>query len=185
MTCIVGIEHEGGVTIAADSAGTNGWSISSRADAKLFRVGPYLFGFCGSFRMGQLLHYSLDAPLLPDDDDIERHMATKFVDTVRCCLQLGGYAKSKNDVESGGTFLVAAAGHLFCIQDDYQVARQLMGYDVIGSGEEVALGSLHSTADYDLTPTERALMALHAAADLTTFVRAPFHVETLTAGDRA
>jgi ATP-dependent protease HslVU (ClpYQ) peptidase subunit len=177
VTCIVGIQHPGGVTIGADTAGTDGWSITSRADTKLFRNGPYLFGFCGSFRMGQLLHYSL-VPPKPPRIDLERHMSTVFVDAVRECLIEGGYAQRKNEVESGGTFLVAVAGQLFCIQNDYQVARQRMGFDAIGSGEEVALGSLHTTAQYDIDPRSRVLMALQAAADLTTFVMAPFTVKT-------
>jgi ATP-dependent protease HslVU (ClpYQ) peptidase subunit len=178
MTCIVGIEHAGGVTIGADAAGSDGWSITSRADTKIFRNGPYLFGFCGSFRMGQLLHYSLIPPRVPAGD-LERHMATDFVDAVRECLQVGGYAQRKNEVEAGGTFLVATADTLFCIQSDYQVARQRMGFDAIGSGEEVALGSLHATADRNITPKRRALMALQAATDLTAFVQGPFTVKTV------
>lgn len=181
MTCVVGIQHENGVTIGADSAGSDGWSITSRADTKLFRNGPYLFGFCGSFRMGQLLHYALTPPK-PPLSGLERHMSTRFVDSVRECLFVGGYAQRKNEVEQGGTFLVAAAGELFCIQDDFQVARQRMGFDAIGSGEEVALGSLHTTNGYDFPPRQRVLMALQAATDLTTFVTGPFTVRTVKSG---
>lgn len=180
MTCIVGIEHDGGVTIGADSAASDGWSLRSRADTKLFQNGPYLMGFCGSFRMGQLLRYALAAPALPDDtSDLEEHMVITFVDAVRDCLTAGGVAYSKNGTETGGTFLVGVAGQLFQIEDDYQVARNLSGFDACGSGAEVALGSLHTSDQYDLSATQRITMALKAAADLTAFVSAPFAVKTL------
>lgn len=177
MTCIVGIQHPEGVTIAADSAGSDGWTISSRADTKVFRNHGYLFGFCGSFRMGQLLHYSFIPPR-PPARDVERFMTTVFVDAVRECLTEGGYARTKNGVETGGTFLVGVNGHLFCVEDDYQVGRERHGFAAIGSGDEVALGSLHTTRTYTLSPRSRALAALKAAEELTTFVRGPFKVLT-------
>jgi len=65
MTCIVGIQHDGRVYIGGDSAGVAGYSITSRADAKVFTVGPYVMGFTSSFRMGQLLRYGLKAPKPP------------------------------------------------------------------------------------------------------------------------
>lgn len=182
MTCIVGIEHAGGVTIGADSAASDGWSFSARADGKLFRNGPYLIGFCGSYRMGQLLRYSLEAPIVPERD-LDRHMATTFINAVRSCLLDGGYAERKNRVETGGTFLVGVAGRLFMIESDYQVGGQRNGFDACGSGAEVALGSLHTTANAKskMAPRRRALTALQAAADLTAFVGGPFQVRTLRA----
>lgn len=179
MTCIVGIQHDQGVTIGGDSAATDEATISVRADMKVFTSGPYLFGFCGSFRMGQLLHYTLECPVPPDDPgELEQFMATTFVNAVRFCLSNGGVAAHHNNVETGGTFLVAVKGQLFCVEDDYQVARETVGYAAIGSGSHVAYGSLHTSADYDLTPDERVTAALRAATDLTPFVRAPFIVLT-------
>jgi hypothetical protein len=52
VTAIVGLVHEGTVYIGGDSAGVSGYSMTVRADAKVFTVGPYLLGFTTSFRMG-------------------------------------------------------------------------------------------------------------------------------------
>lgn len=178
MTCIVGIEHAGGVTIGADAAASTNAITEARADAKIFRVGPYLFGFTTSFRMGQLLRYAFNPPE-PDLRDVDKHMVTTFVDELRRCFKDGGWAATENSVERGGTFLVGVSGRLYCVHSDYQVARNLDGYAACGSGESLALGSLHTTAQYDLTPKQRALHALEAAARHNPFVDGPFTVQTM------
>ena len=49
MTCIVGIAHNGKVTIGGDSAGTNNWSQQTiRRDPKVFPLGEFIFG-CTEF----------------------------------------------------------------------------------------------------------------------------------------
>ena len=106
MTCIVGLVHEGVVYIGGDSAGVGGMSLTVRADEKVFQNGEFLMGFTTSFRMGQLLRYSLKPPRRHPDDDIHQYMVVDFINAVRECLKSGGYASKKNDVESGGTFLV-------------------------------------------------------------------------------
>jgi ATP-dependent protease HslVU (ClpYQ) peptidase subunit len=178
MTCIVGIEHEGGVTIGADSAGSNYAITVSRADSKLFKVGDYLIGFTSSFRMGQLLHYAF-TPTAPNLADLDKHMCTTFIDEIRTCLKTGGYASKHNEVETGGTFLVGVAGRLFCVEGDYQVGHTFDGYSACGSGEYVALGALHALDQYDLTPRQKCLAALQAASTFDPYVGGPFQVQTI------
>lgn len=175
MTCIVGIEHEGHVIIGADSAGVAGHQISARADTKVFRNAEYVMGFTSSFRMGQLLRYSL-VPPLPHDWDIDRFMSTDFVNAVRDCLRDGGYARNDSGNESGGTFLVGIRGQLYRIDSDFQIGRTLDRYDAAGCGEDFALGSLHTSAGLD--PDERVERALEAAAHHSSGVCPPFHLVT-------
>ena len=61
-------------------------------------------------------------------------MASKFIDALRECLKVGGWAKKDNDREEGGTFLVGVHGQLFAVYDDYQVATAADG--VSGGGED-------------------------------------------------
>jgi hypothetical protein len=75
MTAIVGLVHKESVTIGGDSAGVSGLSLSVRADAKVFRKGRYLFGFTTSYRMGQLIRYSLQPP--KPKGDLDAFMATR------------------------------------------------------------------------------------------------------------
>ena len=97
MTAIVGLVHERAVHLGGDSAGVAGWSLTVRADSKVFTNGPYVMGFTTSFRMGQLLRYALQAP--HPEGDLERFMATTFIDAVRRCLKDGGWAKKDSERE--------------------------------------------------------------------------------------
>jgi ATP-dependent protease HslVU (ClpYQ) peptidase subunit len=179
MTCIVGVVENDIVWIGGDSAAVAGYEIHARADRKVFRNGPFLFGFTTSFRMGQLLHYAFAAPAHPDDMDVERFMATTFVDAVRACLKQGGYARKEAEQESGGVFLVGYRGRLFVVMNDYQVGELMAGYHAVGSGSNLALGALHATADLGLAPQERIIRALSAAEAYNSGVRGPFHIEML------
>lgn len=87
MTCIVALKDEGRVVMGADSAGVGGYSRSNRMDPKIYRVGSMLIGFTTSFRMGQLLGYSLTLPHHHADVPIEKYMATSFITAVRDCLK--------------------------------------------------------------------------------------------------
>lgn len=173
MTAIVGLAQDGKVYIGGDSAGVSGLSLSVRADTKVFRKGRYLFGFTTSFRMGQLIRYSL-VPPKPKGDDLEGFMATRFIDALRDCLKSGGWARRENDREEGGTFLVGVRGQLFTIYDDYQVGRPADGFAAVGCGEDIALGALYATAGTGMKPRKRALLALQAAERFSAGVRGPF-----------
>lgn len=179
MTCIVGFVEGARVWMGGDSAGVGGYALTVRADQKVFRNGPMLFGFTSSFRMGQLLRYALKVPHHEPDVDADRYMVTTFVDAVRECLKAHGFAKKESEVESGGTFLVGYRGELFCIHDDYQVAKAVDKFDACGCGQGVALGSLFSTSH--MNGRNRAQMALEAAERLSAGVRSPFHIESLEA----
>ncbi len=176
MTCIAGLVHEGRVFIGGDSAGVSGLDIHSRKDAKTFKNGEFVFGFTSSFRMGQLLRYSLSPPKRHPDKDVMNFMVTEFIDAVRACLKAGGYARRDSEVEQAGTFLVGYQGRLFRIADDYQVGESNNGYDACGCGEPFARGALFSNAA--LAPMERITQALQAAEEHSAGVRGPFHIES-------
>jgi hypothetical protein len=59
VTVIAGIVEQGRVILGGDSAGVAGYELTVRSDVKVFTSGAYVFGFAGSFRAGQLLHWSL------------------------------------------------------------------------------------------------------------------------------
>ena len=174
MTCIVGLVHEGVVYIGGDSAGVARLSLTVRADEKVFRNSDFLMGFTTSFRMGQLLRYSLEPPRRHPDDDIHQYMVVDFVNAVRGCLKAGGYASKEDEVESGGAFLVGYAGHLFTVDSDYQVGIPEDGFAAVGSGQDIALGALFATQGQE--PRSRVLTALMSAERFNAGVRGPFHI---------
>ena len=115
-------------------------SLTVRADEKVFQNGEFLMGFTTSFRMGQLLRYSLKPPRRHPDDEINQFMVVTFTNAVRECLKAGGYASREDEVESAGTFLVGYQGRLFEIDSDYQVGIPDDGYAAVGSGQDIAKG---------------------------------------------
>jgi ATP-dependent protease HslVU (ClpYQ) peptidase subunit len=172
MTAIVGLAQGGSVFIGGDSAGVAGLSLAVRADAKVFRNGRYLFGFTTSFRMGQLIRYSLTLP--KPKGDLDSFMATTFIDALRECLKTGGWARKENDREEGGTFLVGVRGQLFTVHEDYQVGKPADGFAAVGCGDQIALGALYATAGTGLKPRRRVKLALRAAERFSAGVRGPF-----------
>ena len=177
MTCIIGLLDTGKVYMGADSAGVAKLSLSVRADQKVFVKDDFIMGFTTSFRMGQLLRYKLQIPSYHEDVDFFEYMVTSFTEAVRKCLKDGGFAEKKDDREKAGTFLVGYQGRLFCIDDDYQVAEQLLPFHAVGCGEDIALGALFSNGH--LKPEERILQALEAAEQFSAGVRRPFVIKKL------
>lgn len=185
MTCIVGLEHEGKVYIGGDSAGVAGWSLTVRADEKVFtRTLPFggqaVFGFTTSFRMGQIIRYVLDIPGegITEPDGTDAWLVTRFVPALREAFQAHGYQKVESDRAEGGTFLMGIGGRLYRIESDYQIGRAVSRYDAVGCGDGLALGSMHTTRDASLRlePRERVWFALEAAEAHNAGVRRPFNV---------
>ncbi len=172
MTCIAGIVDSGHVYIGADSASVAGHTIAVRSDSKVFHGGEFLIGFGTSFRMGQLLQHRLVLPEPPADCELHTFMVREFAEAVRDCLKEGGFAGEEDGSERGGHFLVGVRGRLFHVGGDYQVAEYASGFAAIGSGEDFALGSLHSTAGQP--PQKRVLTALEAAERFAWALRRPF-----------
>jgi ATP-dependent protease HslVU (ClpYQ) peptidase subunit len=188
MTVIVGLVHGGRVLIGGDSAGLAGYQLSVRADPKVFRNGPYVFGFTSSFRMGQLLHHAFTPPEPPaDPDGLHRFMCTVWIDAVRQCLKDGGWATVDSAQERGGDFMVGVDGRLFEVHGDFQVAELDDGYAAMGCGDDVALGALYATGTPGTVeePERRILTALSAAQRHSGGVRSPFVLKWTPARDPA
>jgi ATP-dependent protease HslVU (ClpYQ) peptidase subunit len=182
MTCIVGLAVDGDVYMGGDSAGVMEYTLSVRADAKVFRrerrAEPWVFGFAGSFRLGDILRYHLTLPESPPDEgDVRAYLVTEFIPAVRAALRDHGVLRKQDEEELGQTFLVGLRGRLYSIHDDFQVGENVLPYAAIGSGAEVALGSLYSTQDRQ--PEDRVRLALAAAEQFCNSVRGPFHVVSL------
>jgi 20S proteasome alpha/beta subunit len=174
MTCVAGIAREGRVYIGADSCASSNhsWQEASGAQ-KLFIVGGrFLIGVCGSFRLMDLLRYSLEVEPQADQDD-DAYMRTKFISAVRSLLRDHGFLSKENQRESGGQFLVGYKGALYEVQPDFSVLNCPVWGHAIGTGELSARGSLYSTRK-DWDARGRIQLALDAAEAITPSVRGPF-----------
>jgi len=179
VTCIVGIVHNGSVYMGGDASGVAEYNIQNRRNPKVFQNGPFLIGYMGSFRMGQILQYKFKPPVQKDDEDDMYFMVTSVIDAIRKCFNENGFSSIKNNEEEGGFFLIGYKGKLYEIQSDYHVAVHYEPYTAIGSGDAIALGSLHSTEKLNLSPYKRIKWALQAAERFNCSVRGPFVIKKL------
>lgn len=179
MTCIVGIVEDVNVIIGADSAGISGDDITIRKDPKIFKKGDFIIGGTTSFRMIQLLRFSLELPEIKGRD-IYEYLCTDFVNAVRQCFKDGGFLQKTDSGEDlGGRFLIGYKNRLFSIEEDFQVGEAKRGYDAIGAGSTYALGVIHIIKEYPIffkDNFENVLEALRSAQVHSSSVEAPFHI---------
>lgn len=173
MTCIVGLAYGGKVYMGGDSAATDGWVVRPVQTPKVFEVGAFIIGYTTSFRMGEILQYHLEVQLQREESDHE-YMVCQFAEAVRIILKAHGFAKVENNVEQGGTFLVGYHGHLYSVDDDFQMTEMVDGYDACGCGREFALGAMKALEER--APEERIKKALEIAAYFSGAVMPPFYV---------
>lgn len=180
MTCCVGLEHDGVVSLGGDSAAVAGLDIDVIAGEKVFSVGSFVFGISGSFRIGQVLQYAFTPPeQKPSQDDAE-YLVTDWVDALRDTFRDKGCLSTwdtdddpfKGQEHIDSAFLVGYRGRLYTVAADLQVLRSRVGYASVGCGAPYALGALY--ANVDGLPQERLVRALEAAAKFSAGVRAPF-----------
>jgi ATP-dependent protease HslVU (ClpYQ) peptidase subunit len=181
MTCIVGLEQDETIYIGGDSAGIDDWSLAicGRADEKVFIIetGDMIMGFCGSFRIGQLLRYALIPPPQKVGQDDMAYMVTDFIDAVRNMQKDKGALKKENELEEHNAgFLVGYNGKLYVVESDFQVGRPIDNYASIGCGAQIAQGAMYATRNMGMAPEARIRLALEAAAEYSAGVRAPFHI---------
>jgi ATP-dependent protease HslVU (ClpYQ) peptidase subunit len=181
VTCIIGFvcPETKKVYIGGDSAGIAGYSLQIRADEKVFKNGPFLMGFTTSFRMGNLLRYSLSPPTREEGIDDMAFMVKNFIPAVRTCLKDGGWMAKKEEREEGGSFLVGYRGQLYYVDYDFQVGKLADNIASVGVGSEIALGAMYALGLGTLTAKERIEAALGITAKLNAGVHPPFVIEEL------
>lgn len=189
MTCIVGyIEKEREKTtiyIGGDSAGTSGNDITLRNDPKVFikenKTDSFIFGFTSSFRMGQILMSSKFIPPEQKSDNDYDYLITDLIDSIRKAFKAGGYLRTKEGEDIGGTFLLGYREKLYQVDSDFQVGESLMNYEAVGAGEDCALGAMCILEENtDFNANDKIYKSLEAAARFNTSVHSPFNILHIT-----
>lgn len=178
MTCIAGVVEKGTVYIGSDSIATNGWNSLISQVPKVFRKGDMLIGYCGSFRMGQLIQYALKVEPQTDEQDDMEYLVTTWTNAVRTCFRDGGILKADSGVETGVELLIGYRGALYQTAEDFQVNRY-GAIAAIGAGEQYALGALRALNEQP--PKKRIEAALKIAGELSAYVTGPYTVKKLEA----
>lgn len=163
MTVIASIIDNGTIWMASDQQ-SSGWAKLIHECFKVFRNGDFLIGVSGNVRIINLLRHSFEPPKRHPDVDIEKFMATEFVNAMRLCLQNGGQLENSKGVESAWQeIIVGHQGKIFIVASDFSVVPLKAPWMATGSGDAVALGSLWATSTLEWTPEQRLENAVQAA----------------------
>lgn len=177
MTCIVGYKDpKGKIWIGSDSCGSNGTTHVQRKDPKVLRNGPLTIGFTSSFRMGQILQHHLIAPPIKTKD-IYKYLVVDLIPEAREVLEENGYGSSDEEGDIGGVWIVAAGDTVAKIGSDFQVGIPIGGLACVGSGEEIAMGSMLARIEAGIqSPKEMINSAIADAASYVCGIAEPIKV---------
>jgi len=174
MTCIVAITDGKKVYMGGDAAAAdeNLSMISARKEPKVFLKSGYLLGYSGSFRFGKVVQHSFTLPK-PAYDDIDKFLNTTFVNALREVCEANKVDPSSE--EDSSEMLVGIGGRVFEFCNDWHFGEDINNFNAIGSGTQLALGSLYSTRRMK-SYNARIQLALESAERFSTSVRGPFTI---------
>ena len=172
MTCIVAIKKEYSVLLGGDSAASGNNRKVSRLDKKIFKLGDIIFGFAGSFRIGQLIKYQLKIPNKIENINNEEYVINYLIREIVIMLKQNRLVKN-NKMDCN--LLIGLGNQIYKVDSDFQIEITNDEYASIGDGEDFALGALYALKDSIFTPEEKAQKALEASARYCTTVEEPFY----------
>lgn len=155
MTVIVGITDGTTVYIGGDRGVSDEDTIISLSRPKVHINNGWLFGYSGSLGIGQLMEF-IDMP--DAGEDPYKTLRMDVVTHMRNAIDLYSVSNAENTSE----FIIGTQGRLFEMNTvDWSVAE--VNETALGSGSQLALGSLHTTKDFPATHEFRINMAIDAA----------------------
>ena len=176
MTCIVGMIENGKAHFGADSASVDspGDFIEQWKTPKIFKKGDFIIGFAGLYSVGQIVRLSLVLPKI-DDMEIEEYLVSKFIPALKKIL-----LKENIKDDDDWVLLIGYKDRLFVLGDDYSVGEPSEGFTAMGTGRNLALGSLNTSYYSGLviknvkTVEDYLQLALETASKYCQTVNGPF-----------
>lgn len=169
MTVIVGIAKDGIVYMGGDRSASDGNIVLPLNRPKVKQCGEYLIGFAGSMGIGEIAHY-IDLP--PIGKNIEKTLRTSFVKGLKNAIEEYGNASHLED--NSTDWLIGIHGRLFEISSqDWGVCEFIESS--IGSGNSIALGSLHTSKNWK-DQEKRIKYSLDAAVEISPSCSGPIDI---------
>lgn len=185
MTCIAAlVDKNGRIWMGGDSASTYGKELrmlSASMPKVCIRFDnnetSWIFGAAGPSRLKQIITWEMDLLQAPTArEDLPDFLAKKFRPHLYETLLKGAYLEKEGGMDKmKGAILFGLKGRLFMVDGSFCIMEEVQPFTAIGSGEDVAFGSLFSTQG-ESDPEKRIDMALRAAEARTSDVRRPFTI---------
>jgi len=147
MTCIVGVRDiyngKNRALLAGESTISNGWAVFPDAVTKVFRLNENLvIGGAGSARGCNILQHHFSPPKRQVDESVDAYVQKRLIEGMRKLFLDMGFATTVNGKETAAVdLLITCEGRLWRIDSAFS-AREIRDYVAIGSGGDLALGSL-------------------------------------------
>jgi ATP-dependent protease HslVU (ClpYQ) peptidase subunit len=156
VTCIVALVDSGHSYIGAERGASDVNTIFPLQYPKVWKSGPYLFGYFGSFA-GERIKHNFEPPEPKIGEAIDEFMNTEFLDALHDL-----YEEIHIPKQEDLGLLIIIQGHIYMHNgEDMSMSHIGLPYFAEGSGMEYAMGSLYSTET--LYPRERVSKALEVA----------------------
>jgi len=173
MSTVIAIKDKNKVWMGCDSfATTDNGERRPIGNEKVFRNAKYLIGFIGSVRSGQLLdpHYFKPPVNVLD-------FTTKVIVLFKT---FGALVTTDTQVlqQESNMVIATKGGNLWEILTDFQL-NPIPEYTSIGSGSLFAFGSLYTSQGTGMSPADRIMKALEAAAYFDVSTGPPFKVHSI------
>jgi len=160
--------ENGEAYIAGDRAGSNGFTKMTCKDSKVFKKGDFIFGFAGSFRMGQIIKHKFDIPERGVHEDLEHYIYNKFIKGLKKSFKDNGYGIEKNEDKNGdvgGNFIFLIESRIFEMQGDFSILESKDDFTAIGSGEFHAMAAMAVLMEHSgLKPKEKLKEAMRVVS---------------------
>lgn len=193
MSCVIGlVTEQGNVILGADSAANDGNVLIPNLYEKIvthtisvWPDGPdtidLAIGTCGSTQIGSIVRNFLELPRLDNPRLVLEYMQTSFLMALMQAISASGYEREIDPAAvhiGGDEILVAINGYLVFIDQNMGISANGRGFDAIGSGREIALGSLQTTHIIKDSPDaqSRVLGALDVVSELSINVAGPYQL---------
>lgn len=147
MTTIIAVQDVHGVHFGADSLVTAGRKYNDPRMVKISERGAFLIAGSGESAACDIAQHIWEPPkiLATDKKDLYHFIIAKVVPSLRESFKAQDY-KWESSEETKFAFLIAVAGEVFEISEDWAVSLTSTGFYGIGSGSSLAIGALEAGA---------------------------------------
>lgn len=171
MTCIAAVAKNGVVYMGGERGASDPYTILPLCRPKIAQINNYLVGYAGTQGIGQMVHM-IDLPPIANNKNITKALRTSFIKSLKIAIEEYGNAPINED--NSTDWLVGVHGRLFEISsDDWQVSE--FEETAIGSGNNIALGSLHTSRSWK-DQEKRIRYSLQAAVEISPSCLGPIDI---------
>ena len=164
MTCIAVVKQDQNIYMAGDRGASTEDSIMVLTAPKVFKIGPYLFGYAGTMD-GERIRHNFKPPVPKSGVNLDKFMYTDFLISLRNFYEAWWVDISK---DSDFGMIICIKGRIFEHNAvDMSLTEYASDYLAMGSGSDFALGSLYTTSNQK-SGKRRVQLAVEAAVKYST-----------------